>query len=153
MSTIRSLACLTGARFVEAQHFIDRTILIIEDDPNIAHSLQELFADAGAHVLEAQSLARGLELADNPRLDAAVVDWRLGTGDAGEICGALVKRGVPFCFLTGDVVIPARWDDVPLLVKPVGGDHMLAVVRRLLREPERPAGWRSNDERRRAVRV
>jgi DNA-binding response OmpR family regulator len=114
------------------------TVLIVEDEPLIAVCLQELLEDTGLRVLVAGCVQRGMSFVRDPAVRAAIVDWALGSENAGEVCRALSERGIPFCFLTGGLVIPPEWDHVPLLVKPVGSGPLLRVVQQMLRKPNCP---------------
>jgi DNA-binding NarL/FixJ family response regulator len=78
-----------------------RSILLIEDEPLIALDIQEALQNEGALVRIANSLAstaRHLECYD---LSAAIVDFALPDGTAGDVCAALRSRGIPFILHTG----------------------------------------------------
>lgn len=78
-----------------------RSILIAEDQPLIALDIVVAFQSAGALVLMGRSLDGALELVEHDGLSAAVLDFGLGDGDAGAVCGRLKERDIPFILHSG----------------------------------------------------
>jgi DNA-binding response OmpR family regulator len=77
-------------------------ILIVEDEPMIALSLEDLLVDAGFEIAGvAGRLDRALRLIDSVACDAAIVDTNLGGVSASPVAAALSARGVPFIVLSG----------------------------------------------------
>src|SRR5258706_16341994 len=78
-----------------------RNILLVEDEPLIAIDIATALANAGARVLVARGPKRGLKLAQDSELSAAVVDFGLGDDDATAICDGLRGRNPPFMIQSG----------------------------------------------------
>lgn len=94
------------------------TVLVVEDEFLIALDAQRILEDSGAEtVLLANSIGdvRRL-LADGPRIDAAVLDLKLGEEDATPLMEEFVRRNIPFLVTTGlDAAVPAG---IQILPKP-----------------------------------
>ena len=77
-------------------------ILIVEDEPIIALTLQDLLVEAGFEVAcVTGKLQRALALIEGPGCDAAIVDANLGGVSTSPAALALAARGVPFIVLSG----------------------------------------------------
>lgn len=107
-------------------------ILVVEDEPLLAMQLQADLEQAGHTVLgPAMSLATGLAIARECKVDAAVLDVTLGRETSAEIASVLIARSIPVAFTTGytDVdMIPETLRGVPRLEKPVGVADILDVL-------------------------
>lgn len=79
-----------------------RRILVVEDEMLIAMMLEDLLIELGCEVVgPVSTVAGGLKLAAEERLDGAVLDVNLGQERAFPIADALRAAGVPFVFVTG----------------------------------------------------
>src|SRR5258705_10129631 len=78
-----------------------RIILVVEDEPLLAIDIATTLANSGARVLVARGPKRGLKLAQDPELSAAVVDFRLGDDDATAICHFLRSLEVSLVIYSG----------------------------------------------------
>lgn len=115
-------------------------ILLIEDDREIAESLQEALA-AFAHTMHHQAdLASGLRKANHEQFDLLIVDRMLPDGDGLDLCRFLRQSGLntPILMLTAkdltpDVVsgLDAGADDY--LTKPFALSELLARIKALTR--------------------
>jgi DNA-binding response OmpR family regulator len=77
-------------------------ILIVEDEPMIAFTLQDLLVEAGFKVTYvAGKLGKALELIESASCDAAIVDANLAGVSASPVALALAARGLPFIVLSG----------------------------------------------------
>lgn len=112
-----------------------RTILVVEDEAIIAMMIIEILEEVGATVLgPAGSLAQAMALADDPRVEAAILDVNLRGELVAPISARLFDRGIPFAFATGYGSAPAGpWPDALVLPKPFSGATVLNAVRSLLR--------------------
>jgi len=109
-------------------------ILVIEDDFFLASDSERALRRAGGSVLGPVAQARqALDLLARETPSCAVVDINLGHGAEFGVSEALQDAGVPFVFVTGynDVVIPARFERVERLRKPVDLRQMVRVVSRM----------------------
>jgi CheY-like chemotaxis protein len=99
-----------------------RRILLIEDDYLIARELAQAFEKLGAHVIgPAGSLGGAITLAETADFDCCLLDINLKGVEAYPVADLLMKRGLPFAFVTGydKSVIPERYHSIPLIHKPV----------------------------------
>ncbi len=113
-------------------------ILIVEDEGVIAMELQSIFEDAGADVAgPALTLRGGLALAEAEELTAAILDYRLGLDSIEPVAEALERRGIPFCFYSGQTKSsPEEMDrrHVVVIAKPASPSVLIDTVASLLRE-------------------
>lgn len=112
-----------------------RTLLVVEDDADMAVDLTELLTEAGHRVVGPFHNAAAAEVAAalHP-VDLALVDINLSDDTTGvDLARSLKGRwGVRSIFLSGDVTQAARHAELAeaLLTKPYGGREVLAAVAR-----------------------
>ncbi|NNH72224.1 response regulator transcription factor [Nocardia uniformis] len=115
-------------------------VLVVEDDPNVRSTLDQLLRFEGYRVLLAANGLDALELLERDRPDMAVVDVVMPELDGLSLCRLLRRRGdrLPILVLTarhqvGDRVagLDAGADD--FLSKPFATEELLARLRALLR--------------------
>src|SRR5258705_11605373 len=94
-----------------------RTILVVEDEPLLAIDIATALANSDARVLVARGPKRGLKLAQDPELSAAVVDFGLGDADATPSCHRLRSRNIPFMMYSSCPRLPEAWRDEGLVRK------------------------------------
>ncbi|MFJ4670658.1 response regulator transcription factor [Kitasatospora purpeofusca] len=123
-----------------------RTVLVVEDDPGVRTTLDQLLRFEGYRVLTATDGQDALELMERHRPDLAVVDVVMPRLDGLALCRMLRRRGdrLPVLVLTarhqlGDRVagLDAGADDY--LAKPFATEELLARIRALLRRSAPPA--------------
>ena len=96
-------------------------ILLVEDEPILAISLQDIVEALGHRVIgPAMRIAAALELLETEAFDAAILDVNMGDGDSYEVAERLRGRGIPFLFATGygREGIAAGYDGTAVLQKP-----------------------------------
>jgi DNA-binding response OmpR family regulator len=77
-------------------------ILIIEDDPTLAHDLQDSLVEEGFEIAGvAGRLEKALALIESVACDAAIIDVNLAGVSASPAASALAARGLPFIVLSG----------------------------------------------------
>jgi DNA-binding LytR/AlgR family response regulator len=77
------------------------------------------------------NLARGLDLARTGRIDVAFLDINLGEEKSFPIARELVKRRIPFAFVTGytDIhAVPEELRDAARIQKPYGVDDIRKAI-------------------------
>lgn len=112
------------------------TLMVVEDDPEMAQDLTALLIEAGHdvvgpfHSAEAAEAAAGLH-----RIDVALLDINLsGEMDGGTLARRLADRwGLKVVFLSGDVTAAAGHADVAqaMVIKPYRGADVLAALRQV----------------------
>jgi DNA-binding response OmpR family regulator len=79
-----------------------KRILLVEDEPIIALMLEDMLGDMGIEVVgPASTLEQALVFADDPALDAAILDVNLNGQQSHPVAERLKARGIPFLFATG----------------------------------------------------
>lgn len=113
-----------------------RKILLVEDEALIAMQAQKTLSDAGYTVIgPATRLGDAPELIANNVLDGAILDINLNGERSFAIADLLISRRVPFMFCTGFTaasILPDRFRDIPVIVKPFGETTLLARLKRTL---------------------
>jgi CheY-like chemotaxis protein len=110
-------------------------VLLVEDEPIIAMSMEDMLADLGCVVIgPALSAAEAEELARNEQLDAALLDINMGDGTSFPVALILRERRIPFSFATGygRTGVPTELSDVPVLAKPYTQESLAKTLRSLL---------------------
>ncbi|TNC99783.1 MAG: response regulator NasT [Gallionellaceae bacterium] len=118
------------------------TILLVEDDRLVLHTLARGLREAGYQVLEADSGEVAIQLCSTNDPDLALLDMRLGGMSGIEFAqwlkGAL---GVPFLFLSAyndsdTVVAAAELGALGYLVKPLDVPQVLPAIRTALQRAQ-----------------
>ena len=107
----------------EARDIAGLTVLLVEDQALIAMDAEQTLRRLGVlEVSLAANSAEALAILAKGLPDCAVLDLNLGEESSVDIAETLRERGIPFVFATGyrdSVMIPARFCDVPVVVKPI----------------------------------
>jgi light-regulated signal transduction histidine kinase (bacteriophytochrome) len=124
---------------VEERRVVDlgnRRFLVVEDNMLIALDAERGLKDHGAGgVLLANTVHHGLQMINQFKVDAAILDVNLGTENSFPLAEELRARSIPFIFATGyndSVNIPTGFKDIPVIRKPYSGDKLAACVLDLL---------------------
>lgn len=121
------------------QPTVQRTVLLVEDDPTTRSYLEALLATLPVRVSAAANMAQALRLADAATFDLLLVDARLPDGSGIELLAALRERGVraPALAHTAarerselDPLLAAGFEEV--LLKPVDASLWTATLARHL---------------------
>lgn len=97
-----------------------KRVLVVEDEVVLAMMLEDLFADAGAHVVgPAATVEQAIALIDSQPIDVALLDVCLRDQRSDPVAESLRKRGVPYVLATGySSPHGAELADAPTLHKP-----------------------------------
>jgi DNA-binding response OmpR family regulator len=77
-------------------------ILIVEDEPMIAMTLEDLLVEQGFEIAGVVGkLAKALALIESAACDAAIIDANLAGVSASPAASALSARGLPFVVMSG----------------------------------------------------
>lgn len=110
-------------------------ILIVEDDATLAMDLASELECAGYDIVgPAHCLTRALELIKTSDFDAALLDIGLEQSTSYPAAEALMRRGVPFAFLSGYEARDMRpdFEKHALIDKPVAPAQLRRAVRSLV---------------------
>jgi DNA-binding response OmpR family regulator len=120
-----------------------RRLLIVDDEPNLRHTLGYALRQEGYDVLEADDGERGLDLFRTGRPDAVILDLMLPGADGLEVCRRIRRESdVPILMLTArdtevDRVVGLEVGADDYLGKPFSTRELVARVRALLRRARR----------------
>ncbi len=83
----------------------DKTILVIDDDPEICEALKEILSDYSYKVLTAQDTATGHQLMEQNRPDLLILDIMMASMDEGLNFAAKIKAregiwGIPILIVS-----------------------------------------------------
>jgi NtrC-family two-component system response regulator AlgB len=116
-------------------------ILIIDDEPNIRHTLRVTLEAEGHHVDEAANASAALTAVEGKRLDVAMVDLRLGHESGLDLFGPLLEQAprLAIVVITAhaslDTAVEAmRRGAFDYLPKPFTPGQVRAVLERVARE-------------------
>jgi DNA-binding response OmpR family regulator len=110
-------------------------ILIVEDEPIIALTLQDLLVEAGFEVAGVTGkLHKALALIEGPGCDAAIVDANLGGMSTSPAAFALAARGVPFIVLSGysSEQLQGDFPSARFLRKPCRPDKLIHTLKAMV---------------------
>jgi DNA-binding response OmpR family regulator len=116
---------------------VTKTILIVEDELDIAEALQATLEAQGYRVVLAANGREALEGLDEVRPDLAIVDVMMPVLDGRETCRLMRERpeygSMPIVLMTAARAVErtGRWWDA-FLAKPFDLDRLFAVLERLL---------------------
>ena len=117
----------------------ERTVVVVEDDPNIADLVDVYLREAGFRVLQATHGERGLELIAQHQPEMVVLDIGLPDIDGFEVCRRLrAKSNVPVLFLTArdgeiDRILGLELGADDYVTKPFSPRELVARVKAILR--------------------
>lgn len=121
------------------------TVLVVDDEADIADTVEALLAGEGYRVHKACDGAEALEVLEKVKPDLILMDYEMPKMKGTEVCARIRKgkkdRGVPILLATASMVdLTALADADGFLVKPYQKDVLISFVRHLAErkpEPER----------------
>jgi len=111
-----------------------KRILIVEDEPLIAMTVEDMIIEMGGiPVGPASNVAEGLRLADEGGLDGALLDVNLNGGRSDDIAHRLASHGVPYIFATGYGRNGVEgFPDAPVIAKPYRSETLAQMLAALI---------------------
>ncbi|WP_152048294.1 response regulator [Aureimonas psammosilenae] len=112
-------------------------ILIVENEPLIAHELEAIVEDEGYEVVGiAATMTRALRMAAGARVDVAIIDIRLAGGDSGLETARRLRadHDVASLFVSANITekvmaLALDWAPIGFIGKPYNADAVLAALR------------------------
>jgi CheY-like chemotaxis protein len=95
--------------------------MVVEDEAIISFLIEDMLLTLGcASVVHAGAVKQALSVLADQTPDAAVLDVNLAGESGYAVAEKLEEEGVPFVFATGygEVGLPARWRQRPVVQKP-----------------------------------
>jgi CheY-like chemotaxis protein len=118
-----------------------KSILVVEDEPLVALDIVSLLTDAGVKPVGPAATAGGaIEIIEQVKLDAALLDGNLQGEGVDDVAAALTERKVPFLFVSG--YGPDHFPgfaDAPILTKPFNPELLLESITRIIGRDEAEA--------------
>jgi DNA-binding response OmpR family regulator len=114
-------------------------VLIIEDEPLIAHTLEDALIDAGFQIAGVVGkLEKALSLIESGACDVAIIDANLAGVSASPAAIALASRGLPFIVTSGysQEQLPGRFPGATFIQKPCRPEVIIQTLDTLLPEAE-----------------
>lgn len=103
-------------------------ILLVEDEPLILLSGQQLLEDEGAQVVATTSISSAIELLHSEDITAAILDYRLQGGTADDLCRLLVDRKIPFVIYSGYPNVEGECNRWEIVSKPADPRLLVTLV-------------------------
>ena len=116
-------------------------VLVVEDEAFLAFELVENLEAVGAvplgPIATVEKALRFIETAD--RIDAALLNIMLGGQVAFSVADELLRRGIPFVFVTGnDRAVRERFPEVPGHPKPADMAKIVLTLMDIVTERSKP---------------
>ncbi|KYF88954.1 response regulator [Sorangium sp. So ce394] len=108
-------------------------VLVVEDEPMIASSLEDVLTDLGCVVIgPALTMKDAIRLAREAPIDGASLDINIAGEKVYAVADILMERGIPFVFVTGYGKAGLRESDLsrPVLQKPYSLHRFVEIARR-----------------------
>jgi CheY-like chemotaxis protein len=112
-----------------------RRVLVVEDELLLVMMIEDMLADLGCEaVVTAETVDEALTLIDEQVFDAAMLDMNLNGQASHLVAEALVARGVPFIYSTGNNGgnMKPGFEDCPVLRKPFKYEQLVEILTTLL---------------------
>jgi DNA-binding response OmpR family regulator len=113
-----------------------RRVLIVEDEAVIAGLIEVILSEAGYSIVgPVATLERALATIERQRLDAVLLDIRINGHDAYVVADVLMKRRIPFIFVSGFTrkQMPPGYRHCAYIAKPFMPDAILALLDEIVR--------------------
>lgn len=111
-------------------------ILVVEDETLILMMIEAMLTDLGCEsITAAATMGEAVALIDSQVFDAAMLDMNMNGNPSHPVADALVARGVPFVYCTGNnnshKVMDVSHDQL-VLKKPFKYEQLVEILTRLL---------------------
>ncbi len=123
-----------------ALHHVSR-LLLVEDELVVGMFMQDLLRTIGYQSTDPIGrLSEAIAAATNERFEGAVLDMNLNGEIVYPLAELLAKQSVPFVFVTGYAPrsVDPRFNQVPILQKPILQDQLAGTLQHVLAKTPRP---------------
>ena len=123
---------------VPAKALAGKRFLVVEDEPLVAMDIAAQLEDAGAEIVGPVGHAAAAQrLIEDEHLDAALLDANLAGVPVDAIAASLVRKDVPFAFVSGygRESLPSRFAAAQVLSKPFSAEQLLELATTLAQHP------------------
>ncbi len=108
-------------------------VLVVEDESLIGMLAEDLLEQLGCRMVGlVSSVGKALELVKSAELDLALLDVDIGGEPVYPVASALLKRGVPFLFMSGYGGLEEPWRGRAIVQKPFDVDQLRREIERAL---------------------
>jgi DNA-binding response OmpR family regulator len=126
-------------------------VLLVEDDRLILMELEAVVEDAGAKIVgTCTDVAGALAVVTRgEKIDAALLDVRLGRHSIAPVARALREHGVPFVFYSGQTEtdpIHLEWPTVKIIHKPAPPWAIVSAIANLIDAPHTDSSRHHSDQ-------
>ena len=128
---------LKQARLVQKASVVAKRILVVDDEPLIAMDIVSSLEDEDCVVVgPAATLEKALALIDTIEIDAALLDANLGGKPVDALAAALVRRNIPFAFVSGygREGLPEAFRQAMLIRKPFQHQRLIEAIQQMVQE-------------------
>jgi CheY-like chemotaxis protein len=114
-----------------------KKVLVVEDEALLAALVEDMLTELGATVVgPAATIKKGLALAENEEIDAAVLDVNIRSERIDPVTHLLRARSIPVVFATGyGAAAVDGAADSPVLEKPYTKEKLAAALATALTPP------------------
>ena len=129
-----------GAPAESATRLSGLRLLVVEDESLIALDLVDRLETAGAEVAAPVSTEeQALDVIGDGDFDCALLDANLHGEPVDGIAAALVRRTIPFVFITGygRSGLPVSFQHAPVLSKPVNDEQLFDAISGIVARPRK----------------
>lgn len=123
---------------------IKRTILVVDDDPEMTHLIEEILAQSGYTVISTHDGLSAIERTKKERIDLILMDIRMPFFSGFWFCDAFKNRpqtkSIPIIFVSSlssddDVKKAFQMGGAGYLKKPFRAQELLAAVEKVFAKP------------------
>jgi CheY-like chemotaxis protein len=111
-------------------------VLVVEDEWLIARDYVSILKTNG-HVTvgPAATSKSALTLLETERVDVALLDFQLGSGNSVSVVRTLNQSGIPFIVITGHSKsdLPSEFADGYIMAKPANPLHLIATLEQIVK--------------------
>jgi two-component SAPR family response regulator len=112
-----------------------KRVMVVEDDSLSGLAMAEHLVELGYIVIgPATTVSEARRLANVASMDAAFLDLNLHGICAGQVADILIRRQIPFLFITGYDRSPRGYENIAVLTKPYQSTDLRRAIEALVME-------------------